>query len=142
MHTMEIKVRFGELDAYGHVNHAVYLAYLEAARVEALTTVGLDLDRLQDDGFHIIVVDLRIRFRRPARLGDVLTVETTISELGRASSRWQQRVLRAGDTLLTAEVRGALTDRAGRPRAAPPAFGEALAPLCVSSTVNGPPRRA
>jgi acyl-CoA thioester hydrolase len=74
MHTTDVKVRFGELDPYGHVNHAVYLSYLEAARVEALSAVGFGLDRLQREGLHVVVVDLRVRFHRPAVLGDTLTV--------------------------------------------------------------------
>jgi YbgC/YbaW family acyl-CoA thioester hydrolase len=142
MHTTQIKVRFGELDVYGHVNHAVYLAYLEAARVEALASVGLGLDRLRAEGFHIVVVDLQLRFHRPALLGDVLTVETTVTEQGRASSRWQQRIARDDETLLTAHVRGAITDLEGRPRPAPAAMAAALAPLCAPTTSTGPPQVA
>jgi acyl-CoA thioester hydrolase len=129
MHTTEIKVRFGELDAYGHVNHAVYLAYFEAARVEALAEAGFSLDRLQRDGFHIVVIDLHVRFHRPAVLGDVLTVETTLTKLGHASSHWRQRILCHGNPIVSAELRGAITDLEGRPRRAPDTLAAALEPL-------------
>ena len=36
MHQLDIKVRFCELDPYGHVNHSIYVQYFEAGRVEAL----------------------------------------------------------------------------------------------------------
>jgi YbgC/YbaW family acyl-CoA thioester hydrolase len=129
MHTTDINVRFGELDAYGHVNHAVYLSYFEAARVEALAAVGFGLDRLQREGFLIVVVDLRLRLRRPAVLGDVLTVETELLELRQASSRGRQRILRDGEEIASAELRGAITDLEGRPRRAPAGLADALAPL-------------
>ena len=142
MHTTEIRVRFGELDAYGHVNHAVYLSYFEAARVEALTTVGFGLDRLQREGFLLVVVDLRMRFRRPAVLGDVLTVETALLELRRASSRWTQRILRHDEPIVTAELRGAITGPDGRPRPAPPGLADALEPLRAEvPAASAPPGR-
>ncbi len=47
MHSTELKVRFSELDPYGHVNHAVYLNYLEIGRIEALDRAfpGMDPGR-------------------------------------------------------------------------------------------------
>ena len=38
-----LKVRYYEVDEYGHVNHANYVHYLETARIDALETVGLSL---------------------------------------------------------------------------------------------------
>lgn len=129
MHTMEIKVRFGELDAYGHVNHAVYVSYFEAARVEALADIGFGLERLRHEGIHLVVVELHLRLHRPALLGDVLAVETGLTELRPASSRWVQRLLREDEPIVTASLRGAITNADGRPRRAPEGLGDALAPL-------------
>lgn len=133
MHTTDVKVRFNELDTYGHVNHAIYLTYFETARIEALASIGCGLDRLQSDGFHLVVVDVHVRYARPATLGHVLTVETEVTEMGTASSRWRQRINRDGDLIASLELRGAFTNRDGRPHRIPDEYLEALGPLVAST---------
>ncbi len=131
MHTTEVKVRFSELDPYGHVNHAVYLTYLETARIEALASIGYDLATLRGAGLHLIVVELSVRYHLPAGLGDVLRIETAVAERRPASSRWRQCIRRGDDLLASAELRGAITGLDGRARRAPDGFRDALAPLCA-----------
>ncbi|HCB34488.1 MAG TPA: hypothetical protein DEP69_04875, partial [Acidimicrobiaceae bacterium] len=87
--------RFGELDPYGHVNHAVYISYFEAARCVALADVGMSLPDLAEADTQIIVSQIRVRFRAPAGAGDALRVETEVAEVKRASSVWAQRIVRA-----------------------------------------------
>jgi len=132
LHTTDLKVRFNELDTYGHVNHAIYLTYFEMARIEALASIGCGLDRLQADGFHLIVVDVHIRYVKPATLGHVLTVETKVTQLGTASARWRQVITRSGDLIASLELRGAFTNRDGRPHRIPIEYVEALDPLLAS----------
>lgn len=133
MHTMQLKVRFNELDTYGHVNHAVYLTYFEIARIEALKSVGCGLDRLQADGFHLIVVDVRIRYAKSAVLDHVLTVETEVTQLGTASARWRQRIIRDDELIASLELRGAFTNRDGRPHRIPAEYTGAMGPLMAAS---------
>jgi acyl-CoA thioester hydrolase len=128
-HTTTIAVRFAELDPYGHVNHAVYATYFEVGRSEALASVGLPLSVLADEGYQFVVTELAIRFRRAATAGDRLTVETVVSEVGRASTRWSQRITGGGAVVATAELRAGVTDRAGRPTRPPAALLDRLAPL-------------
>lgn len=122
----DVKVRFHELDPYGHVNHGVYLNYFEAARTELLDQLGFGLGALRDRGLHIVVVEVTVRFRVPALAGDVLTIETQVGELRRASSTWRQRLLRDGEVLAEADVRAALVSPEGRPTAAPDDLRTAL----------------
>ena len=129
MHTTALQVRFSELDPYGHVNHAAYLDYLEVGRVEALEAVGVPLGWLQDEGFHVPVVGLEVRYRRSARLGDRLEVVSGLAELRTVSARWDQRILVGGEEIVAATVRCAVTDREGRPRPGPEGWLERLAPL-------------
>lgn len=128
-HVIELKVRFHELDPYGHVNHGVYLNYFETGRIEALEAVGWGLEHLKDAGYMILVVDLQARFVAPAGPGDTLRVETAISTLRRASSVWSQRILRGDELIATVDVRGAITDLEGRPTRPPTELVDALAPL-------------
>ena len=124
-----IRVRFHELDPYGHVNHAVYLSYFEQARVDLLEHIGYGLDRLTELGYHIVVVEAHVRFRAPAVAGDVLEVATTITERRRASSWWHQRLLRGAELVATNDVRAAITDTDGRPTAPPSGLVDELARL-------------
>jgi YbgC/YbaW family acyl-CoA thioester hydrolase len=121
-----IDVRFYELDPYGHVNHAVYLSYFEDARVSLLDDLGFGLPRLADLGFHIVVVEANVQFRKPAVAGDVLEVVTAVAELRRASSRWQQRLLRGDEVIATNDLRAAITDTRGRPCRPPDGLRDAL----------------
>lgn len=129
MHTTHLTVRFHELDAYGHVNHATYLNYFEAARIEALEAIGCGLDRLQAAGFHLIVTEVHVRYLGSATLGQVLTVETEVTDVGSASARWRQQITHDGRPIASLELRGAFTDREGRPCRIPDEYLQALAPL-------------
>ena len=126
MHTTQVKVRFYELDPYDHVNHTKYLAYFEAARVEYLEELGWGLLSMKERGLQIVVVELHARFLAAASLHDVLTVETEVAEIGRATSTWNQRLVRDGETIATLEVKAAFTDRSGRPRRVPAEFAAAV----------------
>ncbi len=119
-HTASIRVRFAELDPYGHVNHAVYVTYCEVARVEALEAAGVDLHQLQRDGWQLVVTEIALRYRRAAVGGDTLTVESSLSDIGGASARWRQLITRNEEPVVDADIRTALTDLTGRPRRLPP----------------------
>jgi len=118
-HRASFKVRFGELDPYGHVNHSVYFSYLEFGRTEALEAHDLEMADIAAKGLQLVVTKVDVRFRQAAGPGDELTVETTIGELKRASAVWSQRIVRgAGEStevLITAEITTAVTDLDGRP---------------------------
>lgn len=121
-----VKVRFHELDPYGHVNHGVYLNYFETARTEALDALGFGLDVLHARGIAIVVVEANVRFHAPAVAGDVLAIDTAVSELRPASSWWHQRLRRDGTLLAEVDVRAATTTLDGRPTAAPRDLRDAL----------------
>lgn len=128
VHRTSIKVRFYELDPYGHLNHAVYVQFFEAARVELLDEAGLSLARLRDLGYHLVVAEISTRFLRPVGLGDVITIESELLELGRATGRWHQRMLRGDELCAGQDVRVAATDVSGRPVRLPAELAERLHP--------------
>ena len=136
-HRTSLRVRFAELDPYRHVNHTVYVTYFEVGRVEALESVGVDLARLQDEGWQLVIADMTVRYRRSAVADDRLVVETGLTEIRAATTRWQQRVLRPaadpgdGEVLCTADIRAGVTDNHGRPRRIPPSMAAALEGLRV-----------
>src|SRR5262249_60694616 len=89
-------VRFRDLDPMGHVNNAVYLTYVESARVAFLEHLGAakTLDELA-----IIVARAEIDFRAPVRFGDEVEVTTRATRFGGKSFDLEHE-LRVGDTVV------------------------------------------
>ncbi len=129
VHRTDIAVRWAELDPYAHVNHAVYVGYLEVARAEALDHIGLSLPRVSEAGYQFVVVELNVKYKRAAEMADYLTVETSLAATSRATSTWQQRILRGDDVMILASVTAAVTDSTGRPVRPPAWISEALQQL-------------
>ena len=128
VHEMNIRVRFGELDPYNHVNHAVYISYFEAARVELLMEAGVSLGRMRADGHSIVVSEINTKFLGMAEELDDLVVETEILEFRRVTSTWRQRIMRNDDVIATQELRAALITNDGKPTRFPDAMIESLRP--------------
>ena len=126
MHETRLQVRWSDLDPYGHVNHAVYLTYLEHARITALESIGWGLPAIEQLGFRVVVVRADLRFRASAVAGDHLLVVSGIAELRPASSVWRQEIRRGGEVVVEAEIHGACTDLEGRPRRVPAELQRAL----------------
>lgn len=124
-----LKVRFHELDPNGHVNHGVYLTYFESARIELLEGIGFGLSDLRVRGIHLVVVEANVRFRRPAFASDVLTIDSHVAELRRASCWWHQQMRRGEDLIAEVDVRSSVVSATGRPTRPPPDLVDALAAL-------------
>ncbi|AYP24175.1 YbgC/FadM family acyl-CoA thioesterase [Pantoea agglomerans] len=98
-----IKVRGYHLDVYQHVNNARYLEFLEEARWEWLEEVEA-FHWLQEQKLAFVVVNININYRRPAVLGDVLTIDSEITQLNGKSGIIAQRVLLAGQDTVVADA--------------------------------------
>jgi acyl-CoA thioester hydrolase len=132
-HQMDLNVRFYELDPYGHVNHSVYVQYFESGRIEALRDANVGLDRLQQElDVNLVVVQISVRFLRPAFLADRLIVESGITSVGRAKATWAQRVRRGDEVLASQVMVSGCTNSEGRPRRFPAELIEALKPIGVA----------
>jgi acyl-CoA thioester hydrolase len=89
-----IEVRFGDTDAMGHVNNAVYLTYVELARAgyyRAATGGRVGIGALERDQAFILA-EARLTFRAPAYFGEVLTIEARTSRIGRSSFTMDFRI--------------------------------------------------
>jgi YbgC/YbaW family acyl-CoA thioester hydrolase len=75
-HEHRLTVQSYECDANGHVNNAVYLNYLESARVAFLKAAGANYRDLRERGFGLVVVRIAIDYRSEARMEDSLVVVT------------------------------------------------------------------
>ncbi|MFW0697181.1 acyl-CoA thioesterase [Pantoea sp. R13S299] len=98
-----IKVRGYHLDVYQHVNNARYLEFLEEARWAWLEEAEA-FHWLQEQKLAFVVVNININYRRPAVLGDVLTIDSEITQLNGKSGVIAQRVLLAGQETVVADA--------------------------------------
>lgn len=125
-HAIRVRVYYEDTDAGGIVYHANYLRYFERARSEWLRALAVDHRQLAADGFVLVVRDCSFHYHHPARLDDEIVVDADVAnpgaDLKRASIRFTQRALRAGDDrlLVSGLVRVACVEAAsGRPVAFP-----------------------
>ena len=119
-HHFALTVYFEDTDAYGIVYYANYLKFMERARSDMIRAVGVDqAAELRQNGSAYAVVDVDIRYRKPARLGDDLQVVSTVDQVRASSVHIHQRVMRGSELLTDARVTAAFLDGQGRPRRQP-----------------------
>ncbi|MCX7231166.1 MAG: tol-pal system-associated acyl-CoA thioesterase [Burkholderiales bacterium] len=121
-HSIRVRVYYEDTDAGGIVYHATYLRWMERVRSDWLRSLGERHDAMAAAGLQFVVSEVDIRFRRPARLDDLLDVDLEVIEVRRASLRLTQRTRGADGGLLLADatVRVAVMDRhSGRPAPLP-----------------------
>jgi acyl-CoA thioester hydrolase len=107
-----VRVYYHHTDAGGVVYHGTYLDFMEAARIELLAALGLDLAELAaKESVLFIVYRLEVDYHRPARLNEQLVVTAAIARLGGVRLDFEQRVLRGDEVLVAAKVRAACVHR-------------------------------
>lgn len=122
-----VHVRFSDVDIYGHVNNVKYFEYFQEARIQLLTSQGRDLG----DGFHLVVAQTDVDYRRPILFrAEPYDCRTWVSRIGSTSVVFES-VVRDGDQLLArARVVGVCIDSStGRPAPVPEEF-RAVTPGC------------
>jgi YbgC/YbaW family acyl-CoA thioester hydrolase len=96
-----IVVRSPEIDSFGHVNHAVFLHYLEHARYEALQAAGFSWSTLSERDWQIYVVRIEVDYVSQARRGEELVVRTWADEFRRTTMVLGQEIVRGDDPAVT-----------------------------------------
>ena len=128
VHRYAVRVYYEDTDLSGVVYHANYLKWFERARSDMLRLLGIDQRAAQEAGEGAYAVtEIDIRYRSPARLDDVVTVESQLEELRSASCRMLQIARRDETTLSEARLRVGFVDPSGRPRRQPDAWRAAFA---------------
>ncbi|RBO93062.1 tol-pal system-associated acyl-CoA thioesterase [Pseudochrobactrum asaccharolyticum] len=128
-HRLLARVYYADTDFSGVVYHARYLEFLERGRTDFLRLKGVHHTALEEgqlgEPIVWIVRRMEIDFRLPARIDDMLVIETSVTEASGARVTMQQRIQRQnGDVLIEARVEAALINKQGRPRRMPAAWKE------------------
>jgi acyl-CoA thioester hydrolase len=131
VHVMPVRVYYEDTDFSGVVYHASYLRFMERGRTNYLRLLGADQRALFEEaqkeapGFAFVVHSMSVDFLAPARMNDLLEIETEPDEVKGASITLRQRVTCGGDTLVQARVRVAFVSE-GRARPIPKALRQAM----------------
>lgn len=97
----QVRVRYAETDQMGVVYYGNYPQYFEVGRVEALRNVGMSYREMEANGIMLPVLNLQVKYIRPARYDDLLTITTRVPELPGTRIRFEHEVHNEEGTLLT-----------------------------------------
>ena len=99
VHVSRIPIRWGDMDAYGHVNNAVYFRYMEQARIDLLEALGVPIDtRVQGP----VIVHAACTFLAPLNYPGEVEVRVFGGELGRSSIPTRYELRKVGEETLYA----------------------------------------
>ena len=119
---VQIRVRYAETDRMGLLHHANYLVYFEQGRTELLRSRGLSYRDLEDRGYLLVLTKVEVRYHRPARYDDLLTLRTTVERVTHVKIVHKYEVFRDGVLLAEGHSTLACVDRDGRPQRLPEAL--------------------
>ncbi len=119
-HQLPVRVYFEDTDFSTLVYHASYVRWCERGRSDFLRLLGSDHRRLIDgsDGGErsaFVVRRMTFDFYRPARIDEILLVETSVKEIGGASLTLTQQITRDGQRICEADVIVVLITVSGKP---------------------------
>ena len=77
----QVRVRYAEADPMNVVYYGNYAQYFEVGRVESLRNLGISYKGIEDMDIMLPVVELNIKYLRPAKYDDLLTIKSQIKEL-------------------------------------------------------------
>ena len=105
-HRTSLQVRFRDIDAFGHVNNAVFFSYVELARIRYL------LDVLQPDQpfdrMPLILARIELDYRSPIQFGEEVLVDSRVDRVGRTSFDMVHRMTAGADARLVGDVQSVL----------------------------------
>ena len=101
----KVRVYYQDTDAGGIVYHSKYLDFAERARSELLVDMGLSNKKLIEEGVAFVLSSASISYKSPARLDDVIVVETKVKEMKNASMVMEHRFLVDGKEKVSIEIK-------------------------------------
>lgn len=130
IHAFPVRVYFEDTDLTGIVYHANYLRFMERARTEMLRAVGIEQQAMlaAADGYYS-VHELTITYLAPARLDEVLTVRSCVTQVRAAATVISQDIWRGDQPVTRGRVTAAWLGMNGRPQRQPRAWAQRFSAL-------------
>ena len=133
-HVLPISIYYEDTDLSGVIYHANYLRFMERGRTEFFRLAGISkmAGLEEDEPTAWAIRSIAVKYHRPARLDDAVTVRTILTGLSGARMRATQRVM-CGDTLLVeGRIEACITTLTGKARRLPKNVAETLAPFVTT----------
>ena len=100
--TTTIRVRYSECDPMGVVHHSVYPIWFEIGRTELLRSMSeRSYKDMEENGLFLVVAQLQVRYRSPARYDDALTLTTCVKDVGKAKITHEYELNRGNQLIAT-----------------------------------------
>lgn len=125
----DIVVRYAETDMMGIVYHANYLTWLEIGRTQLLRDNGLPYKDIEAQGLYLPVLEVSVKYRRPATYDDPVTIVTRMREKPFVKIHLEYDVKRGEDLLATATSVHAFMNSDGQAVRVPAFFNDAMVPF-------------
>lgn len=100
LHETKIRIRYGETDQMGYVYYGNYAQFFEIGRVEMLRSLGVSYRELEDQGIMLPVVDLSVKYIKPALYDDLITIRTKINKVPSVKIHFDYEILNEAGQLL------------------------------------------
>ena len=127
-HLYAVRAYYEDTDLSGIVYHANYLRWFERARSDLLRRLGIDQRAaIEEGGGAYAVSEINLKYLRPAKLDDDITIKTRCTELKAASCRMHQKAFRGEELLAEAHLRVGFVSPSGRPIRQPAEWRAAFA---------------
>lgn len=91
-HVLRWPVQWGDQDAYQHVNNTIYFRWFETGRMTYSADIGLDRNRLENEGLGVILPAISCQFRAALFHPDVVHIGTSVTRFGRTSLTMLHRI--------------------------------------------------
>ena len=110
--SMDITVNWGDMDALGHVNHSVFATWMETARMEYFSKMGM-MELYENSNIGPILARIEVDYKFPIVFPDVVKVLTSVSRIGNSSFDMKYEIsslAKEGEVAATGKVVGVLVD--------------------------------
>lgn len=124
----KLRVRYAETDQMGFAYYGNYPQYYEVGRADAMRQLGMTYRQMEEKGIVMPIVDMHIKYIRPARYDDLLTIKTMVPGLPVSRMHFDYEIYNEAGTLLNKgyTVLAFLKKETGKPCGAPDWFLEKL----------------
>ncbi len=123
IHTIDIEIvpRYSETDQGGIVHNSVYPVYFEMGRTELMRANGIAYKDLEEAGYAMVIIELKVQYRRPAVYDEKLVLTTTCGEVKRAKLTHNYRLWQPDTNITYTEGHTTLAciDKNGKPQRIP-----------------------
>lgn len=117
---IRVRPRYGEVDSMGVVYHANYLAYFDMGRTEVMRQRGLPYAELEHRGFQLVVMEVGVRYRRPARYDEELELVSWVARVRHATVLFEYELFGPdGELLVTGFTKLGCLGSDGKPSPLP-----------------------